>query len=299
MGNNIRIPPTGAFIVGTADGQILQWNNTTKKWDVVEAPSGGGGVALSNVLWVDKGTSVPLADQTGAAGAPFETIQQALDAQANPTILICPGDYSAEFLEFGTNRKITLQGVVKPGAGTAYGATSNALIGPMLMTQGGEQGHLQLINLEFNSNILIAGIVVLVDCIGIPLNPGLLGEDPAPADFQIWGGTVIFIDAAGGYIHGATFDPSASIFLASNFLHVTDCNLQAVTLPITFPNEGGSVLYDLASEGTGGTPAFTVTGGTAARFALPVQSITGATEQEQIDSIVTGLVALGFAVDNR
>lgn len=69
-------------------------------------PTGPGGgetdfLPLSNTLWVDGGTTTPLAEQDGTIARPFSTLiagLNALAALAEPisTILITPGDYSAE-----------------------------------------------------------------------------------------------------------------------------------------------------------------------------------------------------------
>lgn len=62
---------------------------------------GGGGASLAqltNVRWVDKNTTVPLADQTGTVGAPFATLVQAKAALllTGGTIMLVPGDYETE-----------------------------------------------------------------------------------------------------------------------------------------------------------------------------------------------------------
>lgn len=61
--------------------------------------AGGGSLAqLTNTRWVDKNTTVPLVDQTGTVGAPFSTLAAGILALAatGGTLLILPGDYSAE-----------------------------------------------------------------------------------------------------------------------------------------------------------------------------------------------------------
>lgn len=64
-------------------------------------PGIGDFLPLSNTLWVDGGTAVPLAEQDGTIARPFSTLLaglNALSALSEPisTILITPGDYSAE-----------------------------------------------------------------------------------------------------------------------------------------------------------------------------------------------------------
>jgi hypothetical protein len=64
---------------------------------------GGASVAFSKVFYVDKGTSVAPADQTGSAVAPFSTLLAGIAAMqaAQPNVdftalILIPGDYSAE-----------------------------------------------------------------------------------------------------------------------------------------------------------------------------------------------------------
>jgi hypothetical protein len=69
---------------------------------IASLESGGGGAPLTRARFVDKGTSVPLADQNGSAVAPFATLAAGLAALAAafPTdataLLVVAGDYSAE-----------------------------------------------------------------------------------------------------------------------------------------------------------------------------------------------------------
>lgn len=79
----VRVPPSGPF----------------------ETIEGGAGAPLSHVLYVDAGTAVAPADQTGSQGSPFSTLAAALLAAAVVpevnfarycTLAIVPGDYTAE-----------------------------------------------------------------------------------------------------------------------------------------------------------------------------------------------------------
>lgn len=59
MGIRIKEAPSGKEIVGTADGQILVWNNTTQRWDVGSAPSGGSTIVASVIGKRSNGDDVP------------------------------------------------------------------------------------------------------------------------------------------------------------------------------------------------------------------------------------------------
>src|SRR3990172_359060 len=80
---------------------------------------GAGGLALSNVLFVDLGTTAPLALQNGSAIAPFASIQAAIDLLAEVsggTILIAPGNYTAESLT--SDFSLVLRSLGADGTGT-------------------------------------------------------------------------------------------------------------------------------------------------------------------------------------
>ncbi len=64
------------------------------------------------------------------------------------------------------------------------------------------------------------------------------------------------------------------------------------------PNGNAGALYTKLASGVAEL-YYKSSDGTVKRLSLPVQSITGATAQLQIDSIVAALVALGLATDNR
>jgi hypothetical protein len=79
--------------------------------------TGGAGVPLSNVRYVDGGTATPLGNQNGAIGSPFATIQQGIDScPANGTVLVTFGTY-AEDITVGKN--LTIQKTGLPTAGIA------------------------------------------------------------------------------------------------------------------------------------------------------------------------------------
>lgn len=118
-------------------------------------PIDGGGVApLSTTLWVDPGTATALADQDGSIGAPYSTIQAAIDAMATiksslpeaGTIVLCPGDYLAAAFEWDGSGYATqeesalnffgLGGCINLGACTIVGDDANPPI--VTFTQVGE-----------------------------------------------------------------------------------------------------------------------------------------------------------------
>lgn len=73
----VRLSPTGKFIEGV-----------------------GVSALVTNVRYVDVGTSVPLAEQDGTLAAPFASMQDAFDSidAVNAIVYAAPGDYSAQTL---------------------------------------------------------------------------------------------------------------------------------------------------------------------------------------------------------
>lgn len=66
-------------------------------WATSGGGGGGGGTdqPLSNILYVDAGTTVDDGYQNGAITTPFKTIEQAYTANPAATIIATPGDYSS------------------------------------------------------------------------------------------------------------------------------------------------------------------------------------------------------------
>lgn len=108
MSTRLRVATSGPlatandFAVGGAAGQFLQrivnpipGQPDTVRW--AAAGGGGGGPPFSNVLFVDKGTTVPVPSQTGAPSAPFSTLTVGIAAAIDGSAIMCtPGDYTGE-----------------------------------------------------------------------------------------------------------------------------------------------------------------------------------------------------------
>jgi hypothetical protein len=307
-GGQLRTSPSGSLIEGDATGQVPVWDNDAQTWTPQTPVAPGGDVPpLARTYYVDPNTETPILEQDGSIAAPFFTLTYALEVVfAGPfsesLFLLVPWDYTGEpALAIPSNIKVQLQSLSVPGGyGTAYEGTT-AKVGAITQVLAGEQGSLTMVNLECGGTWALVGSAVLIDCQGIVIEPGTDGVDPAPAGFSIVRGSISSIDAAGGAIDGAFFGPSpVAIDLSGSTLQVTNSELGGAAPTVTFAEEGGVVTHDLQTEGTaGGAPPFFVNLGETERLALPVQTITGTTEQEQLDSIVAALVALGFALDGR
>ena len=111
-------------------------------------PIPGGGGPLSNVRYVDGGTTVPSPAQTGAIEAPFSTIQAGIDdCPANGTVLITK-DLYAEDLSIDKN--ISLQAISQISSG----------IGSALTPTVGEQLQTQSITVSAGKFVQLTGIIL-------------------------------------------------------------------------------------------------------------------------------------------
>lgn len=262
-----------------------------------EAPPQGV-APLSDVFWVDGGAAT---EGDGSIGAPYKTLTAAVAAHAaGATFLVCPHDYSAEDpLNIPGSIKVQLIGVSTPGDGNAYIGV-NAKIPGIVQIAGGEQGSLVLRNLECSGNLEIGRQLLAVDCIGV----FVLGQGTDLGVVELRGGTCGGVTASSIIgVSGVALGSGAAFSTQTTHLSFADCSFAGIGVDVTFATDPGVVYYDLATEQNavlaGGTAVNSVTNGTAQRDSLPVQSITGATTQLQVDSIVSALVALKLATDNR
>lgn len=110
----------GRFALNFADGfryVAIKTGSGASCW-TNETTGGGGSAAVSGTLFVDTGTSLSTADQTGAPGAPYKTITQALAQVPAATdtatasvmwmIQIAPGLYDEDLTYDVTARRVTL-----------------------------------------------------------------------------------------------------------------------------------------------------------------------------------------------
>lgn len=156
MSNELRKGPSGPQAAITSDQvQNLSGVAGANVTEALNNAGGGGGtlVNLYNTVWVDKNTTVAIADQTGNIEAPFSTLagaRTALLALANddPAMLyIMPGDYSAE-AQFAWDSSA-------PGVGRLNIINGSFL--PMQLNQS--IGNVTLPEVNFASLIIVTGCI--------------------------------------------------------------------------------------------------------------------------------------------
>lgn len=254
-----------------------------------------GSSPLSNVFYIDGGASE---EGDGSIGSPYKTITQALSEHVGGTFYLTPFDYSVAepTLTIPGTIKVQLIGMSNPGEGNAFFGIK-AKIGGIVQATGGEQGSLVLQNLECNGNLEIGLSLLAIDC----ENVFVLGEGVDLGFVEIRGGTVGSITCGGLLgLAGCVLSSGAPFSVQTSTITLTDCKFAGVGIDVTFSEPGGFVYYDLTTEqNASGSPINSVTNGTGQRVSLPVQSITGATTQLQVDSIVTAGVTLKLWTDDR
>jgi len=102
MGLILRQGTDGVIFRGANDGDVLGWSAPAGQWQSRGLPPAPPDPAvITEVRWVDVGTSVPLDDQQGTLAAPYASMQAALDsvgAATRAVLYAAPGDYSAQAL---------------------------------------------------------------------------------------------------------------------------------------------------------------------------------------------------------
>lgn len=78
LGIKLRQSPSGKELIGTPELSFVRWDDTNKEWVIGTGGGGGEFVNLSNVFYVDGGTTVAEADQVGNIEAPWETLEQGI-----------------------------------------------------------------------------------------------------------------------------------------------------------------------------------------------------------------------------
>ncbi len=88
---------------------------------------------------------------------------------------------------------------------------------------------------------------------------------------------------------------------AASFFTLVNCNSWGQGISVEFPAgpPGPTCYFDPATKGNATNQAPVVTNGVGVFLGLPTQSISGVTTQEQVDSVITALVNLGLATDDR
>ena len=143
----LRSAPSGPAFVGEDDGDTLLWSEEHQAFTVGSLPANS---VLSSVFVVDRGTSVPPEKQTGSYGAPFSSVQDALDAAAASSasavaVLVAPGFYQAEgALTFEAAKPLTIAALVPGGAGDAPAVGIVVYEGPELVLSGMVHGGLEV-----------------------------------------------------------------------------------------------------------------------------------------------------------
>lgn len=234
---------------------IIRENGQIEDCSIVD-PALVLGNALSGAWFVDKATTVPLADQTGTISAPFATLTQAIAAaQADytasvrsQTIYTVPGDYQAE----------GLQTIAMLGQTLALVNWQQATNFPtVLLPAFNVTGELSLIGVEINAAVTCTGSIFAQRGVVTGL---CTSGDLKAYNFSVFSG--------GGVVTGtAFFDASvpSGVWTITGRAVLTACPID--TLPFTVTGAVQLDAYTAAIARVGGL----ITGTSVQVFCNPTQ----------------------------
>lgn len=273
--------------------------------DPIDSAALTGGTPLSNVVFVDGGTSVAPASQDGSIGSPYSTLAAALTANAltGGTFLITPGDYSAEVLPvLSLDFPWHFVGLAFD-APDAFNQGPSTLLGAVTFADGAvvpfSEASFRSIKMGALTFPSVGGLA-LTDSAFTLVQSGA-AEKASIKAFNC------FFDSSG--VECSTFDGDLCSFFGSQtivadggFIRLTRCRGQT---SVNCTGAPGEVHVDPWSVPV----LLTITSGTvitewspgAVAFNAQIQNLTAslASPQAQIDDIVAAGVALFFWTDNR
>jgi hypothetical protein len=260
------------------------------------------GNPLSNVVFVDGGTDLPTTMQNGSIQSPFKTITQAMGFAPfafGGTIVICPGYYDAEGnLPLTGSKNWRFIGIDSSiPSGFVYPPTTP---NPSIVIAGfATVGGVAQVNFS-GTNLQILGVF---ECDGtgtIQFSNCKIGSINTPdEDVYLTNSYIVtLINALSLKAESTSFENTGEGYssttinsdtLGAWFNHCTG------KTSVSFGGDPGVIHVDPWSYNVIGT----IDNGSLEIEGFPIQSIIGTTEQQQLNSIVSALVALHLAVDNR
>ena len=262
------------------------------------------GVAISpltRIYFVDQGTAVALADQNGSVAAPFSTLAGAVAAGTAGvgavTILIVAGDYSAEViapvaLNFDWSLIALDLASFQQTAAFVAPADLPTRLPTLDFVTGSAPSVVQLRSVQLPFvNVDTGNSVILTDVnctAGVNSNLQRSAVKAVRTFFNSSGIGCSVLDCEQcGFWGGGSF------VCSGDTIRLGRCYGQTSVL---FESGPGFVYADIWSRKE---VSFAILTNTTIETECNVQSITGVTTQNQVDSIVTALVALGFVTDDR
>lgn len=288
---------SGAELVGSVveDAYVLTWDEASRTFML--KPGGGAILPSSAFVYVAK-AAAPGGD--GSIAAPFDNLQSAADAlPTGGVVLVAPGDYSAEVLTWADDVPLAWVSV-GPLLNTLQGTAADPnspLFPAFTVTASGNPAVSQSFQgLRFAGLMAFpatGNVVTCIGCAGVFVSGAQV--------LTVLGGQLIAsnVDTATLVLQGVDIF-NASIE-ATNFVYLLGCQSwgQAISVNFAPGPPGPTCWFDATTKGNASNQAPVVSNGVAAFSGLPTQSITGATTQQQVDSIVAALVGLGLATDDR
>lgn len=260
-------------------------------------PPGGGAVApLSQAVYVSKAAA---GGGDGSIAKPFNTLQAAADAlPTGGVVLVAPGDYSAETVAWADDVPISWNSL-GPLLGSAQGTSvdpNSPQFPPFTLTVSGNPGAPQSFQgLRMTGLATFGGgnVTYFHGCTGVNVAGAVV--------LFVLGGQLVESDIGNTTLFCQGVDIFNATMRAASFIYLLGCQSWGQGISVEFPAgpPGPTLFFDTTTKGNASNQTPNVTNGVGLFSGLPLQSITGATTDDVVNSIVSAGVALGLWEDNR
>lgn len=266
------------------------------------APSSGGGPPLSNVFFVDQAAAT---GGDGSIGKPYNTLLAAVTAHAaGGTFILTPYDYSAETIPALADGNWSFWGAqlgAVPGGFAPFVVPTPApptFLPALTIGAGGSASQISFRSVTAAAlTVRQSCAVLLQDCSfdAALFDTAADGSATLRAERCFFNSSGVGGSALGDcQFNDCGFWGSQTILTNGTNVQITRSYGQT---NVTFSGAAGTVNLDPFSRAAIDMPV--LTNGSRAVVGLPVQSITGGTLQDQLDSLVAAGVALGLWTDDR
>jgi hypothetical protein len=220
------VPATYISIANAIAGLFIEISTIS----LLNIPPGTiGSNPLTSAIFVDRNTAVPLTEQNGFIGTPFELINTAITAcPTGGTIYAAPGDYSAEgAINIPAGKNITIIGLGYTSNSVILGSPVNVDAGGTISLVSVTAFTLNLVDLTTTGNL--NNCVIVANVIG---NGTLLVKSSTVA------GQILALSLNG---EKSNFQGNITISTGANCIF-TDCIFSAINF--TFSGVAGTVTLD-------------------------------------------------------
>lgn len=248
--------PSRQLAPGTANvGDVLSWNGTS--W-VPVVPAGGGSVApLTDVLYVDAGTLIPLIDQDGSIGKPFSTLTAGITAvPPGGTLLVVTGNYSTEST-ITINKNLSIQALTP--------------VPEWLSTIANPPGVFMAPNINLATGLQLYVYGAIIGTLDLATSTSLATLEACYISTAVTGqGTLSLVNSGANTIASNTLFASDTLIVTSVSVLGTDVTLRNCksfgAISIVFSEGPGIATFDEATNRSALSLNWVITNGTKAMY---------------------------------